>query len=123
MTTWRNDKLTRIGRAEELQMAPSRRDGTPRAPLPIWVVRDGDDLYIRSFRGSSGAWCRVARASREGHIRSGGVAKDLTLVEVTDPVVNDRIDTACRTKYGRYGARYVDPLSASRDTTLKLIPR
>ncbi|MCX4404266.1 DUF2255 family protein [Streptomyces sp. NBC_01764] len=123
MTAWTNDELTRIESAEELRMAPSRSDGTPRTPVPIWVVRDGDDLYVRSFRGSDGAWYRAARASHEGRIRSGGVDKAVTLVEVTDPGVNDRIDTAYRTKYGRYGACYVDPMVASRDTTLKLAPR
>jgi len=123
MTSWTNDELTRIEHAEELRMAPARSDGTPRTPVPIWVVRDGDDLYVRSFRGSAGAWYRAARASHEGRIRSGGVDKDITLVEVTDPGVNDRIDTAYRTKYGRHGARYIDPMVASRDTTLKLVPR
>ncbi|WP_327314885.1 DUF2255 family protein [Streptomyces sp. NBC_01235] len=123
MTTWTNDELTRIGHAEELRIAPSRSDGTPRTPVPIWVVRDGDDLYVRSFRGSAGAWYRAARARPEGRIRSGGVDKDVTFVEVTDPGVNDRIDTAYRTKYGRYGASYVNPMVASRDTTLKLVPR
>ncbi|WP_460063013.1 DUF2255 family protein [Streptomyces sp. YKOK-I1] len=39
------------------------------------------------------------------------------------PRVNDRIDAAYHTKYGRYGARYVDPMVASRDTTLRLLPR
>ncbi|WP_235029111.1 DUF2255 family protein [Streptomyces sp. 3213.3] len=91
--------------------------------MAIWVVRDGDDLYVRSFRGSAGAWYRAARASHEGRIRSGGVDKDVTLVEVTDPGVNDRIDAAYRTKYGRYGARYIDPMAAARDTTLKLVSR
>lgn len=123
MTNWTNDELTRIEHAEELRMAPARSDGTPRTPVPIWVVRDGDDLYVRSFRGSAGAWYRAARASHEGRIRCGGVDKDVTLVEVTDAGVNDRIDTAYRTKYGRYGARYIDPMVASRDTTLKLVPR
>ncbi|MFF4835267.1 DUF2255 family protein [Streptomyces sp. NPDC001315] len=123
MTALTNDELTRIESAEELQMAPLRSDGTPRTPVPIWVVRDGDDLYVRSFRGSAGAWYRAARASHEGRIRSGGVDKDVTLVEVTDPGVNDRIDAAYRTKYGRYGASYIDPMVASRDTTLKLAPR
>ncbi|MFF4510453.1 DUF2255 family protein [Streptomyces mirabilis] len=123
MTTWTNDELTRIEHAEELQMAPSRGAGTPRTPVPIWVVRDGDDVYVRSFRGSAGAWYRAARASHEGRIRSGGVDKAVTLAEVTDPGVNDRVDSAYRTKYGRYGASYVDPLLDARDTTLKLIPR
>ncbi|MFJ8358415.1 DUF2255 family protein [Streptomyces sp. NPDC093984] len=122
MTTWTNDELNRIEHADELEMAPLRSDGTPRKPVPIWVVRDGDDLYVRSYRGSAGSWYRAARASHAGHIRSGGVDKNVSFVEVTDTDVNDRVDAAYRTKYGRYGAGYVNPMVASRDTTLKLVP-
>jgi hypothetical protein len=42
---------------------------------------------------------------------------------VTDPEVNDRIDTAYPTKYGHFGGAYVDPVVAARPTTLKLVPR
>ncbi|WP_353946443.1 DUF2255 family protein [Streptomyces sp. HUAS MG91] len=123
MATWTNNELARIERADELQMEPVRVDGMPPSSVPIWVVRDGDDLYVRSFRGQDGGWYRAAVASGTGHVRSGGVDKDVALVAATDGVVNDRIDAAYRTKYSRYGARYVDPLVASRDTTLKLVPR
>ncbi|MFJ4521843.1 DUF2255 family protein [Streptomyces sp. NPDC088810] len=123
MTTWTSDELDRIGSAEELEMAPLRRDGTPRGPVPIWVVRDGDELYVRSYRGTDGAWWRTARASRAGRIRSGGVDKDVTFTEVTDEDINDRIDAAYRTKYGRYGGTYVNPMVAGRSTTLRLEPR
>jgi hypothetical protein len=123
MTTWTSDELGRIGAAEELEMAPLRRDGTLRRPVPVWVVRDGDDLYVRSFRGTAGAWWRTARATHEGHIRSGGVEKDVTFADVPDDGTNDRVDAAYRAKYGRYGSAYVDPMVASRATTLRLVPR
>ncbi|MFF4017215.1 DUF2255 family protein [Streptomyces sp. NPDC001843] len=123
MTTWTSDELARIGAAEELEMAPLRRDGTLRRPVPIWVVRDGDDLYVRSFRGTDGAWWRTARATHEGHIRSGGVDKDVAFVDVPDDGTNDRVDAAYRAKYGRYGGAYVDPMVASRATTFRLVPR
>ena len=48
MTTWTSDELDKIGSAEELQIASLRRDGTLRKPVTIWVVRVGDDLYVRS---------------------------------------------------------------------------
>ena len=53
MTTWTSDELTRIGNADELQIAPKGRDGRLRDPVTIWVVRNGDDLYCggRSGRG------------------------------------------------------------------------
>ncbi|MFL5993029.1 MAG: DUF2255 family protein [Streptomyces sp.] len=123
MTTWTSDELNRIAEADELEMAPLLSDGTLRRPVPVWVVRDGDDVYVRSFRGTDGAWWRTARTSCEGHIRSGGVDKDVTFVDVADDESNDRIDTAYRTKYGRFGATYVDPLVAARSTTLRLVPQ
>ena len=123
MTTWTSNELNLIAKADELEIAPLRRDGTPRRPVPIWVVRDGDDLYVRSFRGTDGGWWRTARASHEGHIRSGGVDKNVTFVEVADSATNDRIDTAYRTKYGRFGDAYVNPMVTARSTTLRLVPR
>ncbi|MFI1927200.1 MULTISPECIES: DUF2255 family protein [unclassified Streptomyces] len=123
MTTWTSDELNRIAGADELEMAPRRGDGTLRGPVPIWVVRDGEDLYVRSFRGTDGGWWRTARANRQGHIRSGGIARDVTFVEVADSGINDRVDTAYRTKYGRFGGAYVDPMVAARSTTLRLVPR
>ncbi|WSQ14796.1 DUF2255 family protein [Streptomyces sp. NBC_01231] len=119
MTPGTSDELDRIAEADELEMAPRRGDGTLRGPVPIWVVRDGDDLYVRSFRGTDGGWWRTARASHEGHIRSGGVDKDVTFVEVADSEINDRVDTAYRTKYGRFGDAYVNSMVTARSTTLR----
>ncbi|MEQ4724206.1 DUF2255 family protein [Nonomuraea sp. B19D2] len=125
MASWTSDELARIGTEDELRIAPVRDDGTPRTPVPIWVVRDGDNLYIRSYRGGDGAWYRAARASHHAHITAGGVDKGVALAEENDPSINDRIDAAYRTKYGRYGGTYVTPMVAAqaRATTLKLVPR
>ncbi|MEV6133734.1 DUF2255 family protein [Streptomyces violaceusniger] len=125
MTTWTSDELNRIATTDELEMAPLQGDGTPRTAVPIWVVRDGDDLYVRSYRGTGGTWWRTAHGSHEGHIRSGGVDRDVTLIEEGDPGVNDRVDNAYRSKYGRYSGTYVEPMVAdtARATTLRLVPR
>lgn len=52
------------------------------------------------------------------------MTKDVTFAEETDPAVNDRLDAAYRSKYGRYSG-YVEPMVAAtaRATTLKLLPR
>jgi hypothetical protein len=125
MMTWTSDELNKIGRAEELQIASLRRDGTLRKPVTIWVVRVGDDLYVRSWRGRTGAWFRGAQVRHEGRIWAGGVEKDVTFVEEADPDINGQIDAAYRTKYRRHDAQYVDPMVApeARAATLKLVPR
>ncbi len=124
MTTWTSDELSRIEAADELEIAPLRRDGTLRNPVPIWVVRHGDDLFVRSYRGRGGSWFRGAQVRHEGHVRAGGVDKDVTFVEETDPSINDQIDAAYHTKYRRYGGTYVNPMVAleARAATLKLVP-
>ena len=33
--SWTADELDRVGQAEELEIAPQRRDGSSRRPLPI----------------------------------------------------------------------------------------
>lgn len=124
MTIWTSDELDRIERADELQIAPLRSDGTLRKPVTIWVVRVGDQLYVRCVRGRTGAWFRAARVRHEGHIRVGGVDKDVTFVEESDPKINQKIDAAYRSKYRRY-PQYVPPVLTpeARAATLKLVPR
>lgn len=124
MAAWTNDELTKIGEADELQIAPARRDGSLRKPVTIWVVRHGDDLYVRSWRGRTAAWFRGTQVRHEGHIRAGGVEKDVTFVDA-DPGINDQLDAAYRTKYRQSGGTYVDPMVTpeARATTIKLVPR
>jgi hypothetical protein len=119
---WTADELDRVGAAEELEIAPRRPDGTLRPAVPIWVVRVGDDLYVRSWRGSSGAWFRAAQLRRAGHVRAGGVDKDVAFVDA-DPAVADAVDAAYRDKYARYPS-YVPPMvgDQARATTLRLVP-
>ena len=125
MSGWTSDELARIGQADELDLASQRRDGSLRDPVTMWVVRDGDDLYVRSMHGRAGAWFRGTQTRRQGHIRSGGVDRDVTFIIDTDPALNNRIDAAYRSKYRRYGDRIVGGVvnPASRASTIKLVPR
>jgi hypothetical protein len=125
MTAWTSNEFNKIGTAEELQIAPLRRDGTLRKPVTIWVVRLGDSLYVRAASGRTAAWFRGAQVRHEGHIRAGGVEKDVTFVEEADPDINDQIDNAYRAKYRRYAASYVNPMVApeARSATIRLVPR
>ena len=123
MTAWTNDELTRIGTAEELEIAPRRTDGTLRSPVTIWVVRVGDDLYVRSVNGRGSSWFRGAQTRHAARIRTGGVEKDVHLVETDD--MNDAIDAAYRAKYGRRYPTIVPSIvsAQARAATLRLVPR
>src|SRR2546430_4167421 len=103
MTAWTTDELDKIDAADELEIASLRRDGTLRNPTTIWVVRLGDDLYVRAVNGRTGAWFRGTQVRHEGLIRAGGVEKDVTFVDA-EPDIDDEVDAAYRTKYRRYAA-------------------
>ena len=123
MTTWTSDELNQIGKAEELEIASLRADGTLRNPVIIWVVRLGDDLYVRSVNGRNSAWFRGVQVRHEGRIWAGGVEKDVTFVEA-GPAIDDQIDAAYHTKYRRYPSS-VDDINSptARTATIKLVPR
>ncbi|MFL5806545.1 MAG: DUF2255 family protein [Roseiflexaceae bacterium] len=125
MAAWTSDELTKIGAAEELRIASLRADGTLRKPVTIWVVRHGDNLYVRAYKGPDAAWFRGTQVRHQGHIRAGGVERDVAFVEEADADLNGQIDNAYRTKYRRYDARYVDLMvaAAARAATIKLVPR
>lgn len=123
MTTSTNDLLDRIGRTDEIQIATPGDDGMLRDPVPVWVVRHGDALYVRSYRGRDGAWWQRATDQGHGRISANGVDTDVTFTRVTDDDLDAEIDAAYRDKYGRYGPRYLEPMvsPAARATTLKLV--
>ena len=124
MTTWTSDELNRIGTAEELQIASLRADGTLRKPVIIWVVRLGNNLYVRSVNGRSSAWFRGVQVRHEGRVLAGGMEKDVTFVEESDPEINQQMDAAYRTKYRRYSSS-VDDINSptARTAAIKLVPR
>jgi len=124
MTDWSTDQLDKIGRAEEVQIASVRQNGTLRKPVTVWVVRHGGDLYVRSVRGRSGDWFRGAQERHEGRISASGVEKDVTFEDANHDL-DDEIDAAYRTKYNRYAGRILNSCLTpeARSTTLKVVPR
>lgn len=124
MSTWTSDELARIGGAEELKIASRRKDGTLRRFVTIWVVRVGDDIYVRSAYGPQNPWFVRARASGTGRIRAGGVEMDVVFTDAAASAHAD-IDAAYHAKYDRYGPRIVATVVGQRvvDLTIKLEPQ
>jgi hypothetical protein len=124
MTAWTADELRRIGRAEEVQIASRRPDGSLRPYVTIWGVRNGDDLYVRSAHGHDNPWFQRALRSGGGRLRAGGVERDISF-EVPGAEVTDGVSDAYHAKYDRYGPTIVGTVvspEAAR-STLRVIPR
>jgi hypothetical protein len=124
MTGWSSDELARIGTATELQIASRRRDGTLRSSEDHLGRPRGRRPFVRSMCGRVGGWFPGTQVRHQGHIRAGGVDKDVTFTEA-DPDLNDQVDAAYRDKYRRYGERIIGGVvnPETRAATIKLVPR
>jgi hypothetical protein len=100
---WTSEELKRIAVAEELQIASLRRDGTLRGPVTIWVVRQGDELFVRPVNGRNAGCFRGVQVRHEGRMWAGGVEKDVTLVEADDGM-NAQLGAEYRSEYRRDAA-------------------
>ncbi len=124
MAAWTKDELSKIGGAEEVDVAAVTRDGSVRNRVTIWLVLHGEDLFVRSVRGRSGAWFRAAQKSKDGRIWVGRLERDIRFEEA-GAALNDEIDAAYRSKYRRYAGRILDSVLTpeARSTTLRVVPR
>ena len=123
MTAWTESELDRVGAALELRLQSERRDGTLRDPVTMWVVREGDGVYVCSVRGRQGAWFRGTQTRGQGRIHAGGVTKDVRF-EDADPSVLAGVEAGFRTKYAAYAGIVERALTPqARAATLELVPR
>lgn len=124
MSGWTTSELERVGDATEVELASRRPYGSLRPYVTMWVVRAGDDLYVRSAYGPDNPWYRRARRSGAGRIRAGGVERDVTFGDA-DPSAQQAIDAAYHAKYDRYGPRIVGSVvgGAVHPLTVRLIPQ
>jgi len=123
VTDWKIDQATRITAAQEVHVATRRPDGTLRRPRTIWIVRDGERIFIRSTNGRGADWFRAAIATGAGQLIAGGETHDVAFTEVTDSDDLAAVDAGYRAKYQQY-ASIVDHLveDGPRSATLLVTP-
>jgi hypothetical protein len=123
-TPWTSQELSAVCRAEELGLASLRADGTLRPYVTIWVVRAGDELYVRSAHGPANGWYARALRSGAGRIRVDGLEREVLFADPA-PDVHGGIDAAYHAKYDRYGAAMVGSVVGKKaaEVTIRLLPR
>ncbi len=102
MSAWPQDDLDRLGAAGEVEVSSVRRDGSLSRTRTVWIVRVGDQLYLRSVNGPDGAWYRLTRAFHQGRIEARGVVRDVAWVDVDaagQPDVDAAVDAGYARKY------------------------
>ena len=92
------DDLARIRAAEEIQIETQAPDGPVHRTI-IWIMVDGDDVFVRSVKGTSGRWFREATANPAVAVHVEGRRVPATAIAATDPDSIDRINRALTAKY------------------------
>ena len=112
MSDWTNDELATVGNATELQLAPSRSDGSLWPYTTMWVVRTGDDLYVRSAGGPDRPWYRRAMSSGRGRIRAAAsrptslsTRQPMLHIRRSMPAITVNTTATARTGPSRHGGR------------------
>ena len=127
MSAWSQDDLGRLGGASEVEVSSVRRDGSLSRARTVWIVRVGDQLYLRSVNGPDAAWYRFTRTFHQGRIQARGVARDVTWIDVNateQPDVDPAVDAEYARKYQGSTAAIAhinSPLA--RTTTMRVEPR
>ena len=122
---WPADTLALLGTADQIDISSRRADDTLRPFVPIWIVATDTGVYVRSYRGTGGAWYQhITGGDATGVIDVAGRRLEVVFTPA-DPGHRADIDTAYRTKYARYDTSYLPPMLAEQAaaTTLRIDPR
>lgn len=119
---WKPQILSEIGDREEIRISSERTGGGYNRWTPVWVVRVGDDLYVRSGFGKSGFWYGHATGS-QAYVDAEGVQYKVSLILDRDSVSIAAVDEAYRQKYSADPSLPLLLSERARSTTSRLIPQ
>lgn len=126
---WSADLLELIAAEEEVRVETTRADGSA-SRTTIWVMVDGEDVFLRSVRGERGRWYRHLRARPAGVLVLAGRRTPFragrripfTAELADDPTSVERCSRALVAKYtGIPGLRPMLEAEAL-PATLRLVP-
>jgi hypothetical protein len=122
MTDWNPTELATISGTQEVEVSSLREDGTLTKPVTIWAVRVGEELYVRSVNGDSGAWWKAAEGRHEGRLDAGDVGVDVSWEDAVGER-DEEVDAAYEAKYGPSPHVAAINAAAAKATTIRVVPR
>jgi hypothetical protein len=115
------DELALLAETEEIELETARPDGPPHRTI-IWVMVDGDDVFVRSVNGAGARWYREATTNPSVTIHAGGKALRARTITAPDPDTVSRVNDALERKYtGIVGLREM-LVPDTFETTLRVEP-
>lgn len=119
---FRQTDLHDIDIAREVRIETQNKKGEVHSTI-VWIVVDGEDVFVRSVRGERGRWWREAMAERHVTIDDSGRRLEGVLVPVSDDASIARVDAALTRKYADDEGYDSMMDEESRQTTALVEPR
>jgi hypothetical protein len=113
--------LNQLSSAEEIHLETHASTGRTHRTI-VWVVVEGQEVYVRSVRGSQGRWYQEITANPHGAIEVNGQHLAVQAVPVTDDASISRVSTAYLRKYGSSPVVSSIVRQETLPTTLRLDP-
>ena len=115
------ETLELLAGTKEVRIETSRPGGPVHSAI-IWVVVDGQDVFIRSWLGEGGRWYREVRVNPQVAILAGERRIAATAISATDVDSVQRCSAGFQAKYPKSKST---PMMLADDilgTTLRLDP-
>lgn len=85
----------------EVRIETTSLDGASTHRTIIWIVTAGDEVFVRSERGTAGRWYREARQRPEVILHAEGQAIPAVALLANDADTIRKVSDAFEAKYGR----------------------
>ena len=109
-----------LGRSNEVDIETRSPKGTVHS-VPIWIVVDGDDVFIRTYRGPTSRWYREIVAG-PGALVVNGQRIPVRAIAAADSASVKRVSDGYRKKYRKGSSLDSMLVPLVLPTTLRLEP-
>jgi hypothetical protein len=115
------EELALLAEAEEIEIETAQPGGPPHRTI-IWIVADGDDVFIRSVNGAEARWYREAIADPAVTIHVGDRALPARVEVATDADSVQRTNEELTRKYTNIPGLSPMLKPDTFDCTLRVVP-
>ena len=107
----------------DVQEPTIRTDKHPKSAVVIWVVVDGDDVFVRSWLGAKGRWYQDLAAGGHATLEFAGRQLAVQAVPAADDASVERASREILRKYRQSSHAQEMVRAEILPTTLRLEPR
>ena len=120
MAKFDQDTLKHLHDTQEVEI---RTEKHPDAPVTIWVVAPGEEVYVRSVRAAKGRWYKDLAKGGDATLEVAGRPVAVKAVPATDPPSVERASGEYLRKYRTSPYAQAMVKTETLTTTLRLEPR